>query len=72
MGYDEVELFRVVETIPEIRDGEPTGNVRRIVSGPYTVLSAARAARTREQRTTWHVNTTFTIERTLAVWTEVE
>jgi hypothetical protein len=73
MGYDEAELFRVVESYPKMRDGEPTGETSHFVHGPYTTISAARAARTRAKRETYYPGSAlFTIESTPATWTEVE
>jgi hypothetical protein len=73
MGYDDAELFRVVESYPKMRAGEPTGETNHFVHGPYATISAARAARTRAKRETYYPESAkFAIERTPATWTEVE
>lgn len=72
MGIDDGELFRVVETFPQKRNGEHTGKTDAVVYGPYRALSAARAARSREGRRPISAGSVFTIERAPVSWSVVE
>ncbi|MCR8576440.1 hypothetical protein [Streptomyces sp. Isolate_219] len=73
MGYDDTEMFRVIETFQRVRGGVPTGESGRFVHGPFSTLSAARGVRSREKRQPYNETSVFTIERMpVGTWTVVD